>query len=84
MKNHSLISVTKLSEAGCNVAFGKTECIVSQNGKYLIRGTQNAESGFWYIPILNNGKAFAIQDCGQQLNSAYHTSTMPDTIKFIH
>ena len=40
--------------------------------------------GLWYIPISINGEAFAIQDCGQQLNSAYHTSTMLETIKFIH
>ena len=84
MKNHSLISVTKLCEAGCNVTFGKTECIVSQNGKEIIRGTKNAVNGLWYIPISNNGKSFAIQDCEQQLNIAYHTSTMPETIKLIH
>ena len=41
MKDHSLVSVTKLCEAGCSVTFEKTECIVSKNGKELIRGTKN-------------------------------------------
>ena len=67
-----------------SVTFGNTECIVSKNGKELIRGTKNTENGLWYIPISNNGKALAIQDRGEQLNSAYHISTMPETIKFIH
>ena len=60
MKYHSLITVTKLCEAGCSVTFGKTECIVSKNGKELIRGTNSTDNWLWYIPISNNGKSFAI------------------------
>ena len=46
MKNHSLISVTKLCRAGCKVLFSTDECIVVHNGIESVDGyTQRMDYG---------------------------------------
>eukprot|EP00804_Cyclotella_cryptica_P029279 CCRYP_011676-RA/>CCRYP_011676-RA protein AED:0.16 eAED:0.06 QI:0/0/0/1/0/0/6/0/1468 len=88
MKNHSLISVTKICNAGCQVIFGQDECNIIHNGTIVMTGHKNKHNGLWYIPIKQ-----AIHDTPytifpdtttQHINSVYHTSTLAETIQFIH
>jgi hypothetical protein len=85
MKNHSLISVTKLCNAGCEVIFNKNECVVKHKGNEVTRGTKNTSNGLWYIPLANdaNAKPSAI-DNDPTINSVYHTSTLAETIQYLH
>jgi hypothetical protein len=83
LKNHSLISVTKLCNAGCQVNFTENECIVTKDRNEIVRGVKNASNGLWSVPISNQGKQYALH-AAQMANSAYHTSTMPETLKFMH
>ncbi len=50
--NKSLISVTKLCAAGCNVLFSDDECIVTFNGNEVLRGRKHDKNGLWYVPLL--------------------------------
>jgi hypothetical protein len=45
MKNHSLISVTKLCNAGCEVIFSKNECVVKHKGNEVTRGIKHTSNG---------------------------------------
>ncbi len=52
--------------------------------------SRTRKNGLWYLPIRQQSKnvTYAIHDDSQQVqptaNSAYHTSTLAETIKFIH
>jgi hypothetical protein len=84
MRNHSLISVTKLCKAGCQFTFGEKECVVSKNGNELIKGTKDIKNGPWYVPLTNGATKYAIQGGTHQASSAYHTATMEEPFKFMH
>ena len=66
------------------------ELIVIHNGVEAMRGVKNEKNGLWYLPIRQQSKnvTYAIHDDSQQVkptaNSVYHTSTLAETIKFIH
>jgi hypothetical protein len=83
LKNHSLISVTKLCKAGCKVSFTATECIVTKNDREIMRGIKNQSNGLWYVPISNQGRKYALH-AEHTANNVYHTATMAETIKFLH
>ena len=83
LQNHSLISIPQLFEAGCQVKFTKTKCIIEQDGKDLIRGIKNNSNGLWYVPIINARKQHT-KSTTHQTNNVYHISTIPDTMKFLH
>eukprot|EP00804_Cyclotella_cryptica_P018378 CCRYP_015482-RA/>CCRYP_015482-RA protein AED:0.41 eAED:0.39 QI:0/-1/0/1/-1/1/1/0/294 len=88
MKNHSLISVTKLCNAGCQVIFGQDECNIIHNGTIVMTGHKNKHNGLWYIPIkqaIHDTPYTIFPDTTKQhINSVYHTSTLAETIQFIH
>jgi hypothetical protein len=92
MKNHSLISVTKLCRAGCKVLFSADECVVIHNGIEVLRGQLHPKNGLWYLPInqKQTDTTFVIHNDSKstqnihQANSVYHTSTLAETIQFIH
>jgi hypothetical protein len=84
MKNHSLISVTKLCNAGCEVTFNKDECVVKHHGREVTRGTKNQGNGLWYVPLKQDIASVPNQTNHHQMNSAYHTATMAETLKFMH
>ena len=92
MKNHSLISVTKLCRAGCKVLFSTSECVVIHNGIEILRGRIHPKSGLWYLPInqKQTDTTFLIHNDNNvkqtthQANSVYHSSTLAETIQFIH
>ena len=90
MKNHSLMSLTQLCNAGCKIVMNANELIVIHNGVEAMRGVKNEKNGLWYLPIRQQSKnvTYAIHDDSQQVkptaNSVYHTSKLAETIKFIH
>jgi hypothetical protein len=88
--NKNLISVTKLCDHGCKVLFSSNECIVMHNNVEVIRGERSKSNGLWYIPLTKVHGAHNItivDDTKANLhegNSAFHTSTMAETITFLH
>jgi hypothetical protein len=84
MKNHALLSVTKLCKAGCKVHFAKNECIISYNGKEILKGEKNTINGLWYVPIKNGTTTKPTVIIDDTINSVYHTSTIAETIQFLH
>ncbi len=92
MKNHSLISVTKLCRARCKVLFSTDECVVIHNGMEILRGRLHPKNGLWYLPInqkptdttflIHNDSK--VKQTTHQANSVYHSSTLAETIQFIH
>jgi hypothetical protein len=86
--NKNLISVTKLCDHSCKVLFSRNECIVMHNNLEVIRGKRSKRNGLWYIPLIKTHGAqniTIVDDTKANLhegNSAFHTSTMAETITF--
>ena len=58
LANHSLISVVTLCNAGCQVIFEKTACIVKYDGKTILCGTKCKRTGLWMLPLINNAPEY--------------------------
>jgi hypothetical protein len=92
MKNHSLISVTKLCHTGCKVLFSTDECVVIHKGIEVLRGRLHPKNGLWYLPInqKQTDTTFLIhndsnvEQTTHQANNIHQSSTLAETIQFIH
>ena len=84
MKNHSLLSVTHLCKAGCQVNFTGETCIVTYKGKEIMRGERSKTNGLWLVPLTDKVSKKQIALTNGTANSAYHTSTLAETIQFLH
>ena len=91
MKNHSLMSLTQLCNAGCKIMMDKEKLAVIYNGIVVMNGIKNKRNGLWYLPVSKNATnvTYAIHDDRQHehtqsANSVYHTSTLAETIQYIH
>ena len=53
---HSLFSIVRLCNAGCEVVFGKrgVNVIVRYNGRVIMTGSKSTTNGLWYVPITQN------------------------------
>ena len=52
LRSHSLVSVVKLCNAGCEVNFTKIGCkITYRRGRTIVCGRKCVRSGLWMIPI---------------------------------
>ena len=48
---HSLLSVVKLYNAGCEVTFNKIGCIVKYRGNIVLTGNKFTKTGLWMVPV---------------------------------
>ena len=48
---HSLLSVVKLCDAGCDVTFTKIDCTVRMRGRVLMTGKKDTKTGLWMLPL---------------------------------
>ena len=51
LASHSLLSVVKLCNAGCEVSFSKIECIVKYRGRIVLKGHKCSKTGLWMVPL---------------------------------
>ena len=52
---NSLLSVSILCDAGCEVFFHSTGCEISFNGEIFVRGWRNVQTNMWRISLLDEG-----------------------------
>eukprot|EP00804_Cyclotella_cryptica_P020915 CCRYP_009247-RA/>CCRYP_009247-RA protein AED:0.49 eAED:0.54 QI:0/0/0/1/0/0/3/0/319 len=84
MKNHSLISVAKMCDAGCKVIFSNNECHILHSDTIIMTGRKNKHNGLWYIPLQQSlqDTPFTIYNnttLSHHGNSVYHTTTLANT-----
>ena len=51
LAQHSLISVVKLCNAGCEVQFRNISCEVRHRGRVIMAGTKCQRTGLWFVPL---------------------------------
>ena len=51
LARHSLISIVRLCNAGCEVKFTKIECIVTYRGCEVLRGKKCLRTGLWMVHL---------------------------------
>ena len=54
LASHSLVSVVRLCNAGCDVEFTKIGCTVKHQGRVVLKGNKCTKTGLWMIPISEN------------------------------
>ena len=80
---HSLLSIVRLSNAGCEIKFHRwgTGVEVRYRGKTVLRGRKSTINGLWYVPITQNIEVNPIQDTnaaatvGESANHATKSAT---------
>ena len=99
LASHSLLSVTKLCNAGCTVEFTMIGCNITYRGRKIVCGKKCTATGLWMIPITD--KPNAIQPTINQTSPPTHnfdtinsakefatntiqTSTMEELAKYYH
>jgi len=61
--------------------------VVSYKGKAIVHGTKCCKNGLWYVPLStqkHTTEGAPIPSTSHQANSKYHTSTIAETIQFLH
>ena len=51
---HSLLSIVKLCNAGCDVTLSKIKCEVKYRGRLVMRGSKCTRTGLWFVNIDRN------------------------------
>ena len=51
LASHSLLSVVKLCNAGCEVSFTKIDCTVRYRGRVVLTGKKCTKTGLWMVPV---------------------------------
>ena len=51
---HSLLSIVKLCNAGCDVTLSKIKCEVKYRGRLVMRGSKYTRTGLWFVNIDRN------------------------------
>ena len=54
LASHSLLSVLKLCDAGCDVLFNKIGCSISYQGKEILCAHKFTRTSIWVVPIITN------------------------------
>jgi hypothetical protein len=62
----SLFGIQILTEAGCDVTFTKSDCIVMYNGKIILHGEKDPSTDLWTLPLGSH-----------DMTSQHATSTLP-------
>jgi hypothetical protein len=61
-----LFGIRILTEAGCDIAFTKGDCIITYNGKIILRGEKDLSTDQWTLPLGSH-----------DMTSQHVTSTLP-------
>ena len=69
---HSLLSIVRLCNAGCEVSFSKwgVGVEVRYRGKVIMKGSKSTIDGLWYVPITQNSEVNLDQHCKPQQEAA--------------
>ena len=57
LASHSLMSVVKLCNAGCEVTLTDIDCQIKHLGRIVLRGSKFTRKGLWMIKLTNTAKA---------------------------
>ena len=76
MKNHFLILVTKMCEAGCKVLFSRDESVIIHKGTVITKGHKNKCNALWYIPIHQSDQdtPYVINDDNSEQRAPYNNT----------
>jgi hypothetical protein len=77
--HNSLLSVGKLCDNGFGITFNKDIVSAMNNGKYVITGTRDIQSGLWHVN-LRNAKTAIQSTC----NHAHDTNNQKELIHYLH
>ena len=99
LASHSLLSVTKLCNAGCKVNFSMIGCTISYRGQTVVCGKKCTTTGLWMIPLTNTTPSLRpslINDIPTSLNTeqlhsiqelasnVVQTNSMPELAMYYH
>ena len=91
LASHSLVSVVKLCNAGCQVKIDDISCEVHYRGRVVIKCSKCTKTGLWMLPLTESANELAgsitQNDLSQLDHAALHahvTSTKSEMVQFYH
>ncbi len=91
LSSHSLVSVVKLCNAGCEVKLTDISCEVHFRGRPVISCSKCTSTGLWMLPLTEeaahsptNNKEGQSNHSTAQANHVHHTSTKAEMVQFYH
>ena len=84
---HALLSIGQLCDHGCTAIFDHNNVKILHNNIVILHGFRDSGTNLWKIPLTQDhtGPTLPIHTTAHaQANSAYHTSTQPELIQFMH
>ena len=87
LRRQALISVVKLTDAGCDVIFRKNCCIVFHNGNLVLWGVKCPYTKLWLVPLTaKRNRSYHQQRPSKQMvmNSMQHITSQKNLIDYLH
>jgi hypothetical protein len=82
---HPLVSIPVLCDHGCDATFTKTSVTIKHGNTIILNGPRDPSTGMWQVPLQPDSTQPSLSTAGpHQANSAYHTSTKPEHVQFLH
>ena len=78
LASHSLVSVVRLCNAGCDVEFTKIGCTVKHRGRVVLKGNKCTKTGLWMIPISENTNVTATPTAAETLHQLIEINKSQD------
>jgi hypothetical protein len=84
--SHSLLSIAKFCDQGCDIRFSTNVCQVFLDNVLLLEGPRDPTTNLWLLPLCPNPKEPPATGHMPHLGipHAYQTSTKADLLKYLH
>jgi hypothetical protein len=82
---HPLISIPVLCDHWCEATFTKSGVAIKHADQIIMTGPRDPSTGMWQLPLQPQSTPLSPRtSVPPQAHSAYHTSTKPEHVQFLH
>jgi hypothetical protein len=86
LSTHSLLSMAKFCDHGCDVRFTSTHCRVYKDGVLLLEGPRDPVTNLWLLPLYAKPDDVLppTTDPLHYVNNAHHTTSKAELLQYLH
>jgi hypothetical protein len=83
---HALLSIGLLCDHGCTAIFDQQTVKIHHADQIITTGYRDTRTNLWVIPMSNQTLTNQLRPTNNEhrANSAYHISTLPELVQFLH
>jgi hypothetical protein len=85
LASHSLLSIAKFCDHGCDVRFSKDYCRIYLDDRLLLEGPRDPQTNLWLLPLCPNPSPLHPQDAPAHVSyHAHQTSSKSELLQYLH